>query len=216
MTAGRDRLKRILDLTLASCSLAVLSPLLVVFALLIKWDSPGPVFFRGERIGQYGKRFRIFKFRTMVCNADRIGGFSTADTDPRITRIGRFLRKRKIDELPQLINVLRGEMSLVGPRPEVAFYVEMYTDEEKEILAVRPGITDWASLSNPDEGMILAGSPDPEKTYMEKIRPNKLRLQLAYVRNRSLSADAGILLRTMGAVIGVKKHPRNGTIERSV
>lgn len=133
----------------------------------------GPVFYRGVRVGRNGKLFRIYKFRTMVVNAEKIGGSSTADDDPRITRIGKFIRKHKLDELPQLINVLKGEMSFVGPRPEVQHYVNMYTAEEKAMLSVKPGITDWASLWNSDEGAILAGSPDPEKTYMEEIRPEK-------------------------------------------
>lgn len=152
-------------------------------------------------MGRRGKPFKIFKFRTMVLDAERLGGPSTADDDPRITKIGRFLRKYKFDELPQFINVLKGDMSFVGPRPEVQHYVDMFTDEEKAILNVRPGITDWASLWNPDEGAILAGSPDPEKTYMEKIRPEKLRLQLRYVRERSFWKDLKIIFLTLKAIV---------------
>ena len=137
----------------------------------------------------------------MVADAEKIGGPSTADDDPRITKPGRLLRKYKLDELPQLINVLRGEMSLVGPRPEVQHYVDMFTEEEKAILNVRPGITDWASLWNPDEGAILAGSPDPEKAYMEKIRPQKLKLQLKYVRKHSFWIDLKIILLTLKSII---------------
>jgi len=137
----------------------------------------------------------------MVADAEKIGGPSTADDDPRITKLGRFLRKYKLDELSQLINVLRGEMSLVGPRPEVQHYVDMFTEEEKAILSVRPGITDWASLWNPDEGAILAGSPDPEKAYMEKIRPQKLKLQLKYVRKHSFWIDLKIILLTLKSII---------------
>lgn len=180
----------------------LLSPVLLTLAILIKHEDRGPVFYRGIRVGRYGKPFRIFKFRTMVVNAEKIGGPSTADDDPRITRTGRFIRKFKLDELPQLINVLKGEMSIVGPRPEVQHYVEMYTEEEKAILTVRPGITDWASIWNPDEGAILAGSPDPEKTYMEKIRPEKLRLQLKYVREHSFWIDLKIIFITLRTVIG--------------
>jgi lipopolysaccharide/colanic/teichoic acid biosynthesis glycosyltransferase len=143
----------------------------------------------------------MIKFRTMVMNADKIGGSSTADDDPRITKIGKILRKYKLDELPQLINVMRGEMSLVGPRPEVPFYVNLFTDEEKEILRVRPGITDWASVWNSDEGALLAGSPDPDKTYMECIRPEKIRLQLKYVREASLWNDIVIISQTFLKVI---------------
>jgi lipopolysaccharide/colanic/teichoic acid biosynthesis glycosyltransferase len=137
----------------------------------------------------------------MVVDAENIGGPSTADDDPRITKIWKFLRKYKLDELPQLINVLKGEMSLVGPRSEVPHYVNMFTEEEKAILSVRPGITDWASIWNSDEGAILAGSLDPEKTYMEKIRPEKIRLQLKYVRERSFFIDLKIIFQTLRAII---------------
>jgi len=172
-----------------------------VLALLIRREDGGTVFYRGIRVGRYGKPFKIFKFRTMVINAEEIGGPSTAADDPRITRIGRLIRKYKLDEVPQLINVFKGEMSLVGPRPEVQHYVDMFTDEERTILTVRPGITDWASLWNPDEGSILSGSPDPEGTYIVKIRPTKLKLQLKYVRERSFLVDLGIILRTIATVI---------------
>ena len=175
--------------------------MLGVLALLIRREDEGPIFYRGIRVGRYGKPFKIFKFRTMVINAEEIGGPSTAADDPRITRIGRLIRKYKLDEVPQLINVFKGEMSLVGPRPEVQHYVDMFTDEERTILTVRPGITDWASLWNPDEGSILSGSPDPEGTYIVKIRPTKLKLQLKYVRERSFLVDLGIILRTIAIVI---------------
>jgi len=141
----------------------------------------------------------------MVLNAEQIGGPSTSDDDPRITRIGKLIRKYKLDELPQLINVLKGDMSIVGPRPEVQHYVDMYTEEEKAILTVRPGITDWASIWNPDEGAILAGSADPEKTYMEKIRPKKLELQLKYVRERSFWADMKIIMETIWTLVRRRK-----------
>ena len=152
-------------------------------------------------MGKNGSLFRIYKFRSMVVNAEKIGGSSTAADDPRITKIGKFVRKYKLDELPQLINVLKGEMSFVGPRPEVQHYVNMFTKEEKAILTVRPGITDWASLWNSDEGAILAGSADPEKTYMEEIRPEKIRLQLKYVRERSFLTDINIILQTVLKII---------------
>jgi lipopolysaccharide/colanic/teichoic acid biosynthesis glycosyltransferase len=194
-------LKRPFDLVSSLLGLILISPVLVTLAILIKKEDGGPVFYRGVRVGRFGKPFRIFKFRTMVLNAEKLGGPSTADDDPRITRVGKFIRKFKLDELPQLINVLKGEMSVVGPRPEVQMYVDMFTEEEKTILSVRPGITDWASIWNPDEGAILAGSPDPEKTYMEKIRPEKIRLQLKYVRERSLWVDLKIILWTLKAVV---------------
>ncbi|MCS7207313.1 MAG: sugar transferase [Dehalococcoidia bacterium] len=192
--------KRLLDLFVALAGLTLTAPLFLLIAIAIKLDSPGPVFYRGLRIGQHGRPFRIFKFRSMVVNAERLGGPSVADTDPRITRVGKFLRKTKLDELPQLLNVLKGEMSLVGPRPEVPQYVEMFTPEERAILSVKPGMTDWASLWDIDEGAILAKEPDPEKAYQEKIRPEKIRLQLKYVRERSLWTDLKILALTVWSV----------------
>ena len=200
-------LKRTFDVLVAAAALLLLGPALLAIAAIIKWTSPGPVFYRGVRVGLHGQSFRIFKFRTMVVNADRLGGPSTADGDPRVTSIGRFLRKYKLDELPQLLNVFIGDMSLVGPRPEVAEYVAMYTEEEKVILTVRPGITDWASLWNPDEGAVLAGSADPERTYLEKIRPQKLRWQLEYVRRRSFFVDLDIIARTLATIV-FRKPPR--------
>jgi lipopolysaccharide/colanic/teichoic acid biosynthesis glycosyltransferase len=194
-------LKRAFDFFSSLIGLILVSPILLTIAILIKREDGGPVFYRGVRVGRYGKPFRIFKFRTMVLNAEKLGGPSTADDDPRITKVGKFVRKFKLDELPQLLNVLKGEMSFVGPRPEVQMYVDMFTEEEKAILSVRPGITDWASIWNPDEGAILAGNPDPEKTYMETIRPEKIRLQLKYVRERSFWNDLKIIAQTIIAII---------------
>ena len=193
-------LKRLFDIVFSTIGLMMFSPLLLVIAFLIKKEDGGPIFYRGVRVGRYGKSFNIFKFRTMVVNAEKIGGPSTADDDPRITRIGKFIRKYKLDEMPQLINVLKGEMSFVGPRPEVEHYVNMFTEGEKAILTVRPGITDWASLWNSDEGAILAGSPDPEKTYIEKIRPMKLKLQLKYVKERTFLTDFKIIFLTLKTI----------------
>jgi len=190
-------MKRLFDIVFSLLGLMLTTPILLILAILIKREDGGPVFYRGVRVGRHGKLFRIFKFRTMVVNAEKIGGSSTADDDPRITKIGKFIRKYKLDELPQLINVLKGEMSFVGPRPEVQHYVNMYTNEEKAILNVKPGITDWASMWNSDEGAILAGSTDAEKTYMEKIRPEKIRLQLKYVRKRSFFVDLKIIFQTL-------------------
>lgn len=199
-------LKRFFDVASSTAGIIILSPVFLIISIWIKLDSPGPIFYQGARIGLHGKQFRIIKFRSMVNNADTMGGPSTAGDDPRVTAAGRFIRKFKIDELPQLINVLKGEMSLVGPRPEVRFYVDLYTEEEKVILSIRPGITDWASLWNADEGAILAGSLDPEKAYMEKIRPQKIRLQLRYVRNRTFMVDLRILMTTLLTVLG--RHSR--------
>ncbi len=193
--------KRVFDIISSLTALVLLSPVLLVIAVLVKVDSPGPVFYRGVRVGRNRKMFSTFKFRTMVTDAEKKGGSSTADDDPRITRVGKVLRKYKLDEVPQLLDVLRGKMSIVGPRPEVKHYVDMFTDEEKAVLSVRPGITDWATLWNPDEGAVLAGSPDPEKTYMERIRPEKIRLQLKYVRERSFLTDLKIIFLTLRAIL---------------
>lgn len=195
-------IKRCLDIGAALIGLFLLTPLFMYVALRIRAGSPGPVFFRGIRVGREGKRFRIFKFRTMVEDAERKGGPSTPDDDPRITPFGRLLRKHKLDELPQLLNVLTGEMSLVGPRPEVPVYADMLAGEERAILDVKPGITDWASIWNSDEGALLAGEPDPERAYLEKIRPKKIQLQLDYVRKPSLVTDLKILYDTMTTLIG--------------
>ena len=194
-------LKRLFDIKVSFIGILVLSPILLLIALLIKLDSPGQIFYRGVRIGKDGKAFRIYKFRTMVVNAEKLGGPSTAGDDARVTKIGKLIRKYKLEELPQLLNVLEGDMSFVGPRPEVPLYVNMYTEEEKAILTVQPGITDWASLWNPDEGSILAGSADPEKAYMEKIRPTKLKLQLRYVKERSFLTDMKIIFLTILKII---------------
>ncbi|MCX6760671.1 MAG: sugar transferase [Candidatus Nealsonbacteria bacterium] len=191
-------LKRSFDFLLSLFGLAIISPLLLAISLWIKIDSFGPVFYRGERVGQFGKKFRIFKFRTMVQNADKMGGPSTASDDPRLTKIGDFLKKYQIDELPQLINVFLGQMSLVGPRPEVPFYADMMIEEEKKIiLSVPQGMTDLASLWDFHEGEVLKGSPDPEKAYMEKIRPKKLELQEEYARNHNFFLDLKIIFQTI-------------------
>ena len=190
--------KRLFDIIFSFLGLVITTPLLGLIALLIKLDSKGPVFYRGKRVGRFGSPFRIFKFRSMVEKAEELGGPSTASDDPRLTKIGKFLKKYQLDELPQLINVIKGEMSLVGPRPEVKMYVDMMTDEErKTILSVRPGMTDLASLWDFHEGEILKGSSDPEKTYQEKIRPTKIKFQLDYVKNRSFLLDLKIILKTI-------------------
>lgn len=194
-------MKRTFDFFAALMGLLCLSPILLFTIWKIKREDHGPVFYRGERVGLNGRLFRIFKFRSMVVNAENIGGSSTSDGDPRITRIGKILRKYKLDELPQLINVLIGNMSIVGPRPEVQRYTNMYTQEEKAILKVRPGITDWASIWNADEGAALAGMADPEKAYEELIRPTKLKLQLKYVSEQSFLIDMKIIFLTLLTII---------------
>lgn len=176
-------------------------PLFGVVALLIKLDSEGPVFFRQERMGRWGRPFLIYKFRTMVRDAASKGGPITRGDDPRITRVGRFLRKTKIDEMPQLINVLKGEMSLVGPRPEVKEYVELFRRDYTEILTVRPGITDLASLSYWDEADLLSRSQDPEEEYLKHILPEKIRLAREYLSRSSLVFDLSLLVKTLLTLI---------------
>jgi len=192
-------LKHILDFVVASAGLVILSPLFALVALWIRLDSPGPVFHRGERVGQAGRQLRVFKFRTMVVNAARIGPGITAGDDPRVTRAGRFLRKTKLDELPQLINVVRGEMSLVGPRPEDPRYVALYTPEQQRVLSVRPGLTSPASVRYRDEASLLQGD-DWERVYRERVMPDKLSLELEYLQHANVWSDLRILARTLEAM----------------
>ena len=161
---------RSLDILISFFGLVVLSPVLIIVALIIVIDDPGPVFYRQPRVGRYGRDFRIFKFRSMRVNADKAGLITVGDRDPRVTRAGYYIRKYKIDELPQLLNVLIGDMSLVGPRPEVRRYVDLYTDEQRRVLSVRPGITDYASIEYVDENRLLAASNDPDSTYIDEIQ----------------------------------------------
>ena len=193
--------KRLFDMVFSALGLIILSPVLLAIVVAIKRESPGPALYKGTRIGLNGALFKMNKFRTMVINADKIGGSSTPEDDPRITRVGRFLRRYKLDELPQLINVFKGEMSFVGPRPQVKWAVDLYTPAERQILTVRPGITDYASLRFPNEGEILKGSIDPDKDYMEKIHPEKMRLSLEYVRTRSMGLDIKIIFQTLAAIV---------------
>jgi len=188
--------KRLFDITFSTIGIVILFPLMLIIAILIKKEDRGPVLYRGIRVGRYGNLFRVYKFRTMVVDAEKLGGLSTSDDDPRITKTGKFLRKYKLDELPQLINVLMGQMSFIGPRPQVPEDVALYTKEEKNILSVPPGMTDWASIKYHNEGEILRGSPDPDQAYIEKIRPGKIKLELEYVRNHSFWIDLKILLET--------------------
>ncbi|OGM91163.1 sugar transferase [Candidatus Wolfebacteria bacterium RIFCSPLOWO2_01_FULL_45_19] len=197
--------KRWLDLFFSIFGVIILSPFLLLFAALIKIASPGPVFYRGVRAGKIFKPFRIFKFRTMVMGAEEIGGPSTAEDDPRVTKIGKFLRRFKLDELPQLFNVIKGEMSLVGPRPEVLEYAELYRGKPEEIVySIKPGMSDYASLWDINEGEILKGAKSTEETeriYLEKIRPEKVRLQMKYVREKSLITDIKIILLTIKKIV---------------
>lgn len=186
-------------MTTAGLGLILLSPLFLLVALAIRLDTPGPVFFRARRIGQGGAPFSLYKFRSMVSGADKRGPGITATGDPRITRVGRFLRRTKIDELPQLINVFKGDMSLVGPRPEDPRYVALYTPEQRRVLEARPGITSAASLAYRHEEQMLCGE-DWETIYRTRVLPDKLAIDLAYLERRTLGSDLKLVLRTIRAV----------------
>ena len=194
-------MKRCFDLVCALTGLALVSPVLIIVTVIIKAGSSGSIFYRGVRAGLGGKPFSMLKFRTMVADADKIGGPSTSGDDPRITPIGRWMRAYKIDEIPQLINVVRGEMSIVGPRPEVLSEVERYDERQKRLLQVRPGITDFASIRFRNEGEILRGAADPHEAYLRLIQPEKTRLGLQYVEQSSLLVDLKIIFMTVRAVI---------------
>jgi len=189
--------RRALDVVASAVGLVLLSPVLAAVTVAIAATSPGPVFFRQVRVGRGGAQFRIFKFRSMRVDAEAVGGQLTVDGDPRVTRVGAFLRASKIDELPQLINVLVGDMSLVGPRPEVPRYVALYTPEQRRVLAVRPGITDPASIRYRDEAAVLARAEDPERAYVDEVLPHKLAINLAYLDRRTLASDVGVILATL-------------------
>ena len=193
-------LKRIFDITLSLFGLIILLPFMLIIAILIKIDSKGPVFFKQIRVTKNGKEFKIFKYRTMRVGSDKYSQI-TVGKDGRITKIGSFLRKYKLDEIPQLINVLIGDMSLVGPRPEVPKYVALYTDEQKEILKVRAGITDYASIEFSDENDLLASEEEPEKAYLEKIMPKKIELNKKYLSEVSILTDIKIILLTIKKIL---------------
>jgi lipopolysaccharide/colanic/teichoic acid biosynthesis glycosyltransferase len=193
--------KRFFDILASSLALVLLSPVLCVVALLVKLDSPGPVFFLQERVGRNGRVFRIFKFRTMRSEVSGKGSELTVKDDPRITQVGAILRRYKLDELPQLLNVLFGQMSLVGPRPEVPRYVDMWDQRVKSILlSVRPGLTDLASLEFRNESALLDASEDPQRKYLDEIAPAKNKLAVQYVENRSFWLDVKIICRTLMAI----------------
>ena len=194
-------LKRAMDIVISGGALIVLWPVLLIVALAIKIDDPGPVFYRQVRVGKNGKEFRIFKFRTMIVDADKKGLAITVGRDNRITRVGAILRKTKLDELAQLINVFVGEMSFVGPRPEVQKYVDMYTPYQRQVLLVRPGITDYASIAYRNENDMLAGAEDPEKMYIDVIMPDKIELNMKYLREISPIADLRLIFGTIFAVV---------------
>lgn len=195
--------KRLFDALAAAIGLLLLAPVLLAVAIAVRLDSPGPVFFRQERVGRGGRTFRIHKFRTMHVDAPSRGPAITVGVDPRITRVGHVLRGHRLDELPQLIDVLWGDMSLVGPRPEVPRYVEHYPAEMRaKVLSVRPGITDPASLEHLDEATLLASASDPEREYVQVILPRKLALQADYAARATLASDLKVIARTLRAVWG--------------
>jgi len=189
--------KRIFDFICSTLGLIVLSPVLLAIAIKIKTGSDGPVFFKQIRVGEKNNEFEILKFRTMVVDAEKLGRQITVGNDNRITKIGTFLRKYKLDELPQLINVFKGDMSLVGPRPEVPRYVKLYNDEQKKVLEVKPGITDLASIRYRDENELLGEAENPDDFYINTIMPDKLALNLEYINNNNLFVDIYIILRTI-------------------
>lgn len=194
-------MKRSFDIVFSLIGLIILLPLFIVVGLLIKLTSSGPVFYHQTRVGYMGKDFRLFKFRTMKVDADKNGLLTVGGRDPRVTSIGYYLRKFKIDELPQLINVLNGTMSFVGPRPEVRKYVDLYTEEQRKVLLLKPGITDYASLEYFSENDLLARSSDPEATYINEVMPAKLKLNLKYMNDVGLYTDLKLILRTIGKIL---------------
>lgn len=193
-------LKRIFDIISSLFGLILLSPFMIIIAILIKLDSKGPIFFKQVRVTKNGREFKIFKYRTMRVGSDKYSQI-TVGKDSRITKVGDFLRKYKLDEIPQLINVLIGDMSLVGPRPEVPKYVALYTEEQREILKVRAGITDYASIEFSNENDILANEADPEKAYIEKIMPRKIELNKKYLSEISVMTDIKIILLTIKKIL---------------
>lgn len=193
-------MKRLFDIIFSFLGLTVLSPLFLLLAVWIKLDSRGPVFYRQVRVGRHNRDFRIFKFRSMRVGSDKGSLVTIGGRDPRVTRSGYYIRKFKLDELPQLINVLIGDMSFVGPRPEVRKYVDMYTTEQLHVLDVRPGITDEASIAYRNENELLATAVDPERFYIETVMPDKLCINLQYVQNHSLWGDIKLIFKTLSVV----------------
>ena len=193
--------KRAMDIVVSAAALCVLWPVLALIALAIVVDDPGPVFYRQVRVGRGGKEFRIFKFRSMITDAEKKGLQITVGRDSRITRVGALLRKTKLDELAQLINVFLGQMSFVGPRPEVPRYVRLYTPYQRQVLLVRPGITDYASIAYRSENDLLAAADDPERMYIEEIMPAKIELNMRYLHEISPLSDIRLILKTIAAVV---------------
>lgn len=207
--------KRAFDVFVSLLLLVILSPMFLILAIAIKLDSKGPVFYRQERITQYGKRFKIFKFRTMVQNADKIGSQVTVNNDSRITRVGKFIRRCRLDEICQLIDVLRGTLTFVGTRPEVSKYVEKYTPEMVATLLLPAGVTSMASIKYKDEDKLLGGSEDVDKVYVEQVLPGKMKYNLQALENFGFWKDIGIMFMTVFAVLG-KDYSEKETAEETI
>lgn len=193
-------MKRIFDILTSAIVLLVLLPVWLIIALLIAVESPGGVFYKQVRVGKGNRDFYLYKFRTMRVGSDKKGLLTVGERDNRITRIGYFLRKFKIDEFPQLLNIIKGDMSIVGPRPEVRKYVDLYTPEQMKVLTVRPGLTDYASIKYVNENEVLAASDNPEQTYIDEVMPAKLGLNLQYIANQSLTEDIRLIFKTFMAI----------------
>ena len=194
-------MKRCLDIIISAIGLIIISPILLVTSIWIKTDSEGPIFYKQTRVGRYGKDFKIYKFRSMYINSDKKGLITIGDRDSRVTRSGYYIRKYKIDELPQLFNVLIGDMSLVGPRPEVRKYVDLYTKDQMQVLNVRPGITDAASIKYRNENELLAQQTDPDQYYIQVIMQDKLRINMDYAANHTIAGDIKLILKTIEVII---------------
>lgn len=194
-------MKRLFDIFFSFIGLIILSPFLIIIALIILLGSKGGAFYKQVRVGKDGQDFELFKFRSMRPDSDKKGLLTVGGRDPRVTRIGYFIRKYKIDEFPQLLNVLMGDMSLVGPRPEVRKYVDLYTEEQKKVLSVKPGMTDYASIEYSNENELLAKASDPERTYIEEIMPAKLKLNQRYIAEQGIGTDLKIIFRTIGKIL---------------
>ncbi len=194
-------IKRLFDIIFSLIGLIILSPILILIAIFIKIDSKGPIFFRQLRVGRYNKDFKIFKFRTMQIDSDKLGLLTVGDKDPRVTKVGYFLRKYKLDEFPQLINVLIGNMSFVGPRPEVRKYVNFYSEEDLQILNAKPGITDYATIKYRNEAELIKQANDTEKAYIEDIMPKKIKLNKVYLDNNNILTDIKIIFKTFLSIL---------------
>ncbi len=197
-------MKRLIDICLSLFALVLLCPLFLVIGLAIILESKGGIFFVQERVGKGFQLFNLYKFRSMRPNVEHLGQITVGDKDPRITNVGYFLRKYKLDELPQLWNILKGDMSFVGPRPEVSYYVDQYSEEQRRLLSIRPGLTDFASLYYFEEAKLLASSDHPEKTYVEEVLPKKLNFSLMYLKNRNTPLDLKLITVTALRVFGIR------------